>query len=145
MKIFQKLTYIKNTISNIKLNGLDPYDVMYKFANDLSNCKYIVGHNIISFDIIHLKKYCLKYNIKLTTEYEIIDTMRICKPHIKTLNKIGKIKNPSLAELVNYYCPIALNANLQHVASYDVWLTANVFEQLLKNKIITNFSYTPIS
>jgi DNA polymerase III epsilon subunit-like protein len=121
----------KFTLKYIQKVGKDPITVLNQLLNDMNRCKYIVGHNIINFDIKHLQKYYDKYNIQVVFPFPI-DTMVLTKKLLNIPNK----SIYSLTELTKYYCKdFLLNEELQHEALYDVIITTEVLKELIKLNI----------
>jgi len=128
--------YKKFTLKYIKTNGYNIKDVLCKLSDDIKICKYIVGHNIISFDLVHIHKYFNKYNIQFSTPI-VIDTMLVGKSIFNLRTKNGMLKYPSLKEAHSYYYPNEIKTDLQHDASYDVHITFQVFNKFVDNNIIS--------
>jgi DNA polymerase III epsilon subunit-like protein len=122
--------YNKFTVDYILQNGLDVKHVLKTLSVDLSTCKYIVGHNIINFDIKHIVKYMNKYNISFLMPCPI-DTMLISKNIVKAINSKGNIKFPKLSELYDYFYTNGVNNELQHDAFYDVTITYKCLLKLI--------------
>ena len=120
----------KFTLKYIQKVGKDPVTVLNQLLNDMNKCKYIVGHNIINFDIKHLQKYYDKYNIPVIFPNPV-DTMILTKKLLSNKKSIY-----SLTELTKYYCKdFLLDEKLQHEALYDVIITAEVLKKLIKLNI----------
>lgn len=81
LKISKEAAFITRYSQNKMDNkGVDPkyaFDIMYDWLNDSD---YIIGHNILGFDIYLLKEYCLLYK-KDYKQFipKIIDTYAIAK------------------------------------------------------------------
>lgn len=134
---FNKLTY-----EEIKADGITPMEAMTILNNDLLKCKYIVGHNIKSFDLAKIIGCCniINFDIQIT-HLTIIDTMHATKHIIGLLNKISRIKPPKLSELCKYCKVIPTN---QHTALGDVEATHKCLISICtnpKNLAIIRTSY----
>jgi len=122
------------TLKEIKQNGLSAELVLNNLKNDLSHCKYIIGHNI-SFDIDKITNYYKKYKIECVMQKSIC-TMTLSKYKLNLRNVKGYIKNPKLSELYKYYYLNDANDNTLHDASYDIEITFLCFKKLVDDKLI---------
>jgi DNA helicase-2/ATP-dependent DNA helicase PcrA len=101
-RVVSQLSYSVNRITNEMLKNGDEFDdIMQLFINDLSKCKYVVGHNIESDCRIINKSYSPILN--LFEHKEIICTMRKNKIKCNLKNTKGIIKPPKLEEVYYYY------------------------------------------
>jgi DNA polymerase III epsilon subunit-like protein len=128
--IYKTDYYKKFTVDYILQNGIDVTSVLKILAYDLSTCKYIVGHNIINFDIKHIMKYMNKYDI-ICSMPKPIDTMLVSKNIVNAINSLGKIKFPKLSELYNYFYIDGVKSELQHDAFYDIEITYKCLLKLI--------------
>lgn len=148
LKCFGKYNYIINDESGerdfkkkisseiIMQYGQKPEIVLNILNNHLKICKYIVGHNIITFDIPKIKEYFIKYNIQYDENIKIIDTMRQSKNYVNAKNIRGCAKMPNLNELYFKLFSSEMSTIDYHLADYDVEITTKCFRKLVSLKII---------
>jgi DNA polymerase III epsilon subunit-like protein len=118
----------KFTTDFIKENGIDVKLVLQKLANDFLICRRIVCHNT-QFDIEKMKGYFEKFNIQYEFPKDIYCTMIKSKYIVKALNKIGRIKNPKLSEVCDFF-GVKYNSNEAHDGLYDVDVTYQCYKKL---------------
>jgi DNA polymerase III alpha subunit (gram-positive type) len=126
--------YRRISIDEIRTNGISPKSMLEILSNDMKNCNYIVGHNII-FDITKLMKYYNKYKIKCVFP-EQLDTMKSSRTYVKALTINGRLKYPKLGELYHYLFNEPPDSDSCHRADYDVHITYQCFIELVKRNII---------
>jgi hypothetical protein len=126
--------YKKFTLDDIYVHGKPAPDVLKRLSEDMDICKYIVGHNLISFDVNRIERYYNRYQINYSIP-EMIDTMRHSKQFVNAKNKRGNIKAPKLEELVNKL-ELVVDLSLAHTADYDVDMTFRAFKKLVEMDII---------
>lgn len=126
------------TLQQSLTDGKKLIEVMEDFnKNYLSNTKLILAHNA-KFDLNVLKSELYRYKCydilnKLET-IQTLCTMELTKPILGLLNKIGKLKNPSLLELYRYVTHIDITNH--HDAEFDVKYLHEAIKQLFdENKI----------
>lgn len=114
--------YKKISLNTIRTKGKSPKFVLERLSEDMNTCKYIIGHNIIKFDIVKMDYYFEKYDVKHNTPIPL-DTMTFSRDYVQAKDKNGRLKNPKLEEL--YYCLYKKNMDnsIQHTAEYDVYVT----------------------
>ena len=122
------------TLDEIKQKGLSAEVVLNQLTNILSECKYIIGHNI-SFDVDKINSYYKKYNLECIMPKSIC-TMKSSKYKLKLENSKGWIKNPKLSELYKYYYDTNANEDTLHDASYDINITFLCFKKLVEDGLI---------
>lgn len=99
----------------------------------------IVGHNVLTSDLIALAKSCARYNIQLPPLY-YIDTMSIARNYIPAC----EIENYSLYNLCQYF---DIDVDKTHDAFDDACTTSDVFRCLIETydinikDYIETFSY----
>jgi|ETNvirenome_6_85_1030632.scaffolds.fasta_scaffold01246_14 DNA polymerase III delta prime subunit len=124
------------SIDVILRNGKSLKKVMEILLNDMNNCSHIIGHNIITFDMKHIKLaldyYYMKFNFPIP-----IDTMKITKHIVCAKNKRGNIKMPKLSELYKFLCATDMDEDEAHDAFYDVFITFECVKKLINLKVIT--------
>ena len=119
----------------IDREGVDPKEQLVLFQNicielKKRNCR-IIAHNS-SFDYKMLKQTALKYNINFLLQKEdFFCTMTNSKNILRLKNKIGRIKNPSNAELYKYFMNEEPIGKL-HDALEDIKVTAKSYSVGLK-------------
>ena len=113
----------------IKLNGIDVPIVLKKLANDFLHCSRIVCHNT-QFDLAKLKLYFEKFNIEYSIPPDVYCTMLRSKDIVKALGKNGKIKNPKLGELCQFF-GIEYNPDVAHDGLYDVDVTYKCYKKMI--------------
>ena len=122
--------YNRFTLDDIIQNGKYPEVALDIFKRDLDQCSYVCGHNIKSFDCPKLKKYAEKYGFDIQFPI-IIDTMR-CSKLTQLKDKRGRLKQPKLSELYEYFFEESLDLDIQHTALYDVEITSKCFYKLVE-------------
>ena len=122
------------TVDEIIEKGLSAEVVLNQLKEDLSKCKYIIGHNI-SFDVGMIARYYRKYNIECVIPKSIC-TMISSKFKLKLKNTKGWIKNPKLSELYKFYYSTDANEDTLHDASYDIDITFLCFKKLAEDRLI---------
>ena len=126
--------YKKISLSEIEKYGMPPKIVLQKLLVDMNNCSYIVGHNVIKFDIVKLKQYFDKFGINC--EFPIgLDTMLSTKNLVCAKNIKGNIKMPKLSELYSFLFDQDIDESKAHRASYDVEVTFECFKKLCELNI----------
>jgi len=96
------------------------------FAQDLDfeefckNSKVLIAHNI-DFELRHIDK-----RVKFE---KYICTMKENKNIVKVYDKIGRLKNPKLDEVCNYY-DIEFDTSKYHSATYDVTKTYEILKKM---------------
>jgi DNA polymerase III alpha subunit (gram-positive type) len=79
-KLSSKIVEItKITDSMLEKDGIDIKSALTKMAEFISDAKWIVGHNIISFDWAFIYYHCKINGIKLPKSISIIDTYRMAQ------------------------------------------------------------------
>lgn len=126
--------YKKFTKEDIKNYGICPKIMINKLNDDIKLCTSIIGHNI-SFDIRKLHIFFQKYNTQFNCPKHLIDTMHISRPIVCAKGINGRIKNPKLIEVCNYYNIITDDTSF-HDACYDVHCTLLCFVKLTKHNNI---------
>ena len=84
--------------------GISKKEASDIITKDINNTLIIIGHNIKSFDLIHINKLNDKFNNKIKDTLIIHDTMISSKNIIQAKNKIGKLKYPKLDEMLMFLC-----------------------------------------
>ncbi len=105
--------------------GISLKDASDIITKDINNTLIIIGHNIKSFDLVHITKLNDKFNNKIKDTLIIHDTMSSSKNIIKATNKIGKLKNPRLDEMLMFLCSKSVenhhNALGDIIATFDCY------------------------
>jgi DNA polymerase III epsilon subunit-like protein len=122
--------YKKITENDVKIYGCNPIKILLKLNNDAKQCKSIIGHNI-AFDIRKLKLYFEQYGLLFHCPDFTFDTMSKSKQFVLLKDKRGRLKNPKLLELCEYF-NIKNKSELFHDAEYDVLCTYLCFMNLKK-------------
>jgi hypothetical protein len=123
--------YNRISIDEIEADGLPPRHAMEMLLNDMNSCSYIVGHNIIRFDIEQLQYYFDKFGIYCEFP-TALDTMTTSKRIVNAKNKRGALKMPKLSELYQYLFNQSLDESKAHRGSYDVEVTFQCFQKLME-------------
>lgn len=84
--------------------GISLKDTSDIITKDINNTNILIGHNIKSFDLVHINKLNNKFNNKIKDTLIIHDTMISSKNIINAKNKIGRLKNPRLDEMLMFLC-----------------------------------------
>ena len=84
--------------------GIPLIDASNIITNDINNTNIIIGHNIKTFDLRCINKLNNKFNNKIKDSLIIHDTMIHSKNIINAKNKLGRIKNPRLDEMLMFLC-----------------------------------------
>lgn len=120
----------KPVFPTIKEEDIIKYGISLKDASDIitkdiNNTKNIIGHNIKSFDLRCINKLNNKFNNKIKDSLIIHDTMIGSKNIIKAKDKIGRLKNPRLDEMVMFLCNKSVenhhNALADIIATFDCY------------------------
>jgi hypothetical protein len=85
-------------------NGISKKVASDIITKDLNNTLIIIGHNIKLFDLVHINKLNLLFNNKIKDTLIIHDTMTSSKNIVNAKDKIGRLKNPRLEELLMFLC-----------------------------------------
>lgn len=93
------------------------------FVEFCKDAKTLIAHNI-SFELRHIDK--------MASFDEHICTMKDNKKIVKSLNKKGNLKNPSLDEVCDYY-DIEFDEVHHHSATYDVTKTFEIIKKMTEN------------
>lgn len=126
-----KIDYYKRiTLEEIVKDGHHPKNMLPILQADFDKCKYIIGHNI-DFDLRHISRYFLKYRLpcRLPTR---LDTMRVSRNLVGAKDKRGRVKNPRLGELYQYFFGTAPSEDSCHRADYDTEITHKCSVMLVK-------------
>ena len=94
-------TIDENDIINKGISKKDASDIV---TNDINNTLIIIGHNIKTFDLVHIKKLNDNFNNKIKDTLIIHDTMTNSKNIVNAKNKTGRVKNPRLDEMLMFLC-----------------------------------------
>jgi DNA polymerase III epsilon subunit-like protein len=137
--------YKKISLETIKTVGKPPEQVLIQLLLDIDNnsCNYIIGHNI-DFDIRHIVRYYIKYNINNYDSFlnlNKIDTMKMSKQYVDARNKNNKPKFPKLEELYFKLFNCEMNSNNAHSADYDIHVTFMCFQKLTELQINKQSSF----
>lgn len=90
------------------------------FSNFCEDAQTLIAHNI-SFELRHIDKMASFSNH--------ICTMKENKQIVKSLNKNGRLKNPSLDEVCEFY-GIEFDESQHHSATYDVSKTFEILKRM---------------
>jgi DNA polymerase III epsilon subunit-like protein len=116
--------------------GITPDEALEIIIKDFNNSKILVGHNIIGFDIQKINQYITKHNLHYKIKDDIIyhDTMLNTNNIVKSKNINGKEKTwCKLSELYKHLFPNnQTEEDDLHDATYDVFLTSQCYEKLVK-------------
>ena len=117
--------------NDIIKKGISPKIASDIITKDINNTSIIIGHNIKSFDMVHINKLNNKFNNKIKNTLIIHDTMIDSKNIINAKDKRGRIKNPKLEEMLKFLC----NKSVEnyHNASGDILATFDCYK-ILCNK-----------
>lgn len=126
--------YKKFTLEDIKNEGVHPIIVLEELANDMLQCKYIIGHNI-NFDLRHIGRYYKKYDIIYEFPHRL-DTMQLSRTLVGAKDKNGRIKFPRLSELYEYLFQCAVEEEECHRADFDVYITYKCCQGLIERDIM---------
>jgi DNA polymerase III epsilon subunit-like protein len=128
----------KIPIRDIRTRGMSPRDGLTIVAKKLSECQFLVGHNIVAFDSKFLKRHFDRFRIDYVFP-EIYDTQKILRRRETKLFQVdGKTKAPKLEEAVAYCYPnFHLDWRLRHTADYDVTLTWMCFKRCLELQYVS--------
>lgn len=123
-------------------NGKDIKDVLSEFIIDISNCEYIVAHNLKFDKNILLSELC---RLELSESIEeilnkkdictLLETTDFCKlrPY-----RYGAWKWPKLSELYYILYNTTIDENKAHNSCYDVEILKLCFVRLLNKGLISN-------
>lgn len=113
--------------------GININQILSELSGDLMTISHIIGHNIL-FDknIICSELYRSKFydTIKLIESKKFICTMQKTIP----LKVDGTLKATKLIKLYKFL--FGKEFENQHNAKYDVLATAEIFQELLKRKLV---------
>lgn len=110
------------TITKLRANCIYSkyFEDDFDFINFCENSSTLIAHNI-SFELFFLKKPVLFENL--------FCTMKENKYIVKSLNTKGKIKNPKLIEVCEYY-NLSFDNDKYHSAKYDTEMTLQVLNSM---------------
>jgi len=130
--------YRKISRKTIIEKGIHHTIALNQLSIDMAKCKYIVGHNIINFDIkkiiIDFKKYDIKYTIPIP-----LDTMKSTRTYVNAKDKNGRTKFPKLEELYFHLYQQQMDSDDSHTADYDVYATRMCCIKLKENNVDISF------
>jgi DNA polymerase-3 subunit alpha len=114
--------------------GISFIDVMNQLSDCIKREKKIIAHNI-DFDINVILAECHRYGLNDLSD-DILRKQHICsmkstKSVLKIINKYGRFKNPSLAEL--YYFNFNQPIENAHNSKYDVINLHKVLKYMYDN------------
>ncbi len=135
------------TTERAQTEGIDLLTVLNDFAQVVSKCEFLCGHNI-EFDIKILSAEFLRCGLPdLFANKAIVDTKNDETTLFCALpgGRGGKFKWPNLTEL--YFKLFNSKFEEAHNAAFDVQATARVFFEIVKRKItsVKNFSEADIT
>ena len=108
--------------------GISKKEASDIITKDINNTLIIIGHNIKSFDLIHINKLNNNFNNKIKDTLIIHDTMISSKNIIQAKNKIGKLKYPKLDEMLMFLCNKSVDN--YHTALGDINATFDCYKIL---------------
>lgn len=122
----------KYSYGHIKKYGISLKSALKQFINDMSECKYICGHNIISFDNNFIKTKTQQMGINIDNFPINIDTMKIANKYLygKFTNIKGNIKSPKLCELYKELTNNDMDKLKSHTGIYDVKVTYECLKKM---------------
>jgi hypothetical protein len=108
--------------------GLQPNIVSDIVTKDINNTNILIGHNIISFDLMKINQLNSKFNNKIKDTLIVHDTMIKSRNIVNAKNKLGKLKHPKLQEMYSFLC----NKEIEnaHNAYGDVVATFECYQVL---------------
>jgi DNA polymerase III epsilon subunit-like protein len=111
--------------------GLSLKDASDIITKDINNTNILIGHNIKNFDLRCINKLNSNFGNKLKDNLIIHDTMTESRNIIQAKDKLGRIKNPRLEEMLLFLC----NEKIEnyHNAVGDITATFKCYE-ILCNK-----------
>lgn len=125
--------------------GLSPEDAANMLKENLENCDYLVGHNILGFDIFIAQTLFDHAGIEFDNFPTIIDTLALSKgikgeiPYkrgenlffyqIKMINERMKGKKTKLSDMAQYF-NIPFDSSQLHDGLYDLRINLEVWNKL---------------
>lgn len=108
--------------------GISLEEASNTVTQDINNTNILIGHNIKSFDLVHINRLNSKFNNKIKDNIIVHDTMTESKNIVKATNKLGRIKNPKLEEMLMFLC----NKKVEnyHNATGDITATFECYKIL---------------
>lgn len=105
--------------------GISLKDASDIITMDINNTDIIIGHNIIQFDLVHINKLNAKFDNNIKNNIIIHDTMKESKNIVNAKDKIGRLKNPRLEEMLIFLCNKSVenyhNALGDIIATFDCY------------------------
>lgn len=122
--------YKKIKYHTLRRYGLCPIILHHKLHHVLSHCDTLIGHNIKIFDCKVITKYFSRFGLEINiSDKKFVDTMTESKHLLNLKNIKGRLKNPSLTELSNFF-NISSQNECFHDALYDVDITYKCYIHL---------------
>jgi DNA polymerase III epsilon subunit-like protein len=127
----------KISVAKLKAIGIDFYNAMFEFINDMSDIKTFVGHNVKSSDIPKIKKNIERWNLKLqiigSEPNENLDIFAdvIVYDTMYEFKKIHKGQKADLSSVYEFYMDKKME--VAHDASYDAKHTAEVYYKMISS------------
>jgi hypothetical protein len=108
--------------------GISLEEASNMVTQDINNTNILIGHNIKNFDLVHINRLNSKFNNKIKDNIIVHDTMTESKNIVKATNKLGRIKNPKLEEMLIFLC----NKKVEnyHNATGDITATFECYKIL---------------
>jgi len=128
----------KISLEMINTIGKHPVDVLQELSKDFDICEYIVGHNILGFDMKHIARYFEMYKIAYKFPPKVICTMKNTKYLVMSKNTKNQIKETSLSALYKFLFNSTMEDTLSHTADYDVEITYKCLYKLLQGFVLEN-------
>lgn len=120
-------------ISDKKVKNEPNFPTVWKDIKQYFSDAIIIGHNVLTSDLIALSKSCSRYNIELPTLL-YIDTVRLAQDYIPSC----EVENYSLANLCQYF---DIDMDKCHDAFDDACATADLFKCLVEQYNINVSDY----
>ena len=133
--------YFKKINPDLFEKGITLECALKIFAQDMANCEYLAGHNVVSADIRPIITGLTKYAIIYDNNKKILCTCSSSIDHLKLTNSSGKIKKPKLSELYKFLFFKEMDEDTSHDATYDTKITAKCLKKLIKDNIIFKKDY----
>lgn len=114
--------------------GEDLKNILNEFKNDIEQCKYVVAHNMMSFDYRILKKEM--ENVQVTDFLEsktLVCSLKNTTHIVRAKNESGSIKKPSLTQLYEFATGKDMMDDSSHLADYDTECLREAYSCLLSS------------